>query len=113
MRMSLDRPSRSLLARVLREASWDAAHFDSLLVGSQKLASEALLAPLHEGRLILKDGQRLLQALNLCLTPRFSRLIRLRFSNAPVFDFRIVLENCAQFGAGGLLVRRKLCNFFV
>merc|ERR1719277_655507 len=68
---------------------------------SSKSAAEvsAVLA-LYERRLILEDGQGLLQALDLRLAPGLAVLVGLRLGNAAVLDLVEVLEDGGQLSMG-------------
>merc|ERR1719253_1661841 len=76
--------------------------------GAAHVAAAALA--LHEGGLALEDGERLLEALDLCLAARLALLVGLRLGDAAVLDLRVVLVHGVELGLGLLAVAGDLRN---
>merc|ERR1719161_164379 len=77
------------------------------------VAFATFAAALRESRLFIEDLQCILQALNFGLASRFALLVGLWLGDAPLFDFRIVLQNSCEFGVGSVPVCRIFCNLLV
>merc|ERR1719272_2767330 len=61
-------------------------------------AAHAPAPALHEGRLLLEDPERLLEARDLGLAPAHPLLIRLWLRDAAVLELRVVLHHGAELG---------------
>merc|ERR1719424_1106850 len=75
------------------------------------LLARAAHAPepaLHEGRILLEDPERLLEARDLRLTPAHPLLVRLGLRDAAVLELPVVLQDGAELGARRLAVAGEL-----
>merc|ERR1719265_1075095 len=76
-------------------------------------AAAAALAALHEGGLVLEDGQGILEASDLRLSTTLALLVSLRLGNAAVLKLGVVLHNSGEFRILGVAVGGKLRNLLV
>merc|ERR1719401_1502722 len=82
-----------------------------LVASCEEMSAHSLA--LHESCFILKDGQSVLQALDLGLTTGLSLCVSFWFCNAPVLNFSVVIHNCSKLSVRRFPICLQIANVFV
>merc|ERR1719367_2053328 len=78
--------------------------------GPEKMTGQASFPSLHEGGLVLKYGEGLLEAVDLGCATSLSFLVSLGLGNAAFLHLAIVLIDCTELRISGLAVGGKVGN---
>merc|ERR1740115_677057 len=86
---------------------------NSLSKSETTLAAQRALAALHEGSLILEDGQSLLETCDLGCTACLALFVRLRLGNATLLELAIIVQNCGELRAGCVPITTELTDALI
>merc|ERR550514_1884678 len=80
---------------------------------SRQLATEGSVLALDKGGLVLKNGESLLETLNLCRASSSALFVCLGLGNAPVLDLAVVFHDSGKLSGRSLSVTGELSNSLV